>query len=91
MRTAHRYNLQKTLFSECKVGHTPSPYNLRPVLFLISKKKVLAATYFPGTLRSEYLRRWSVSRLSSGWDQVVPLLYSRQAYSFTFVGTVPRE
>ena len=26
-----------------------------------------------------YHRRWSVSRLSSGWDQVVPDRYDRQA------------
>ena len=26
-----------------------------------------------------YHRRWSVSRLSSGWDQVVPDRYGRQA------------
>jgi hypothetical protein len=46
---------------------------------LLLFQKILAATYFPETLRSKYLRRWNVSLLSSGWDQVVPFLYSRQA------------
>ena len=35
--------------------------------------------YFPTSLALEYHERSCVSLLSSGWDQVVPMLYGRQA------------
>ena len=37
------------------------------------EKKALAAAYLPEILRSQYCRRYIVSRPCSGWERVVPL------------------
>ena len=38
----------------------------------------LAMTYFPDPVTDKYRRRYNVSLLCSGWEEVVPLRYNHQ-------------